>query len=374
MNTTDMLALAERLEAAAQHGSWTTLSGYSSEAAKALRSLAATDGAGEPLAWQPIETAPKGRDVVVLTKNRAGCHGYLIAHWASDLSGEEQPPFEGWFWWTGFDFRQVPTSDLLKWADLPEAYEEAMRAPPAPVKAEAGEPSWGVTSEDDFDAEVERLRKIVADTVPALHWRLYKESGYFMEPQDGWYAGFESSAVGRWLSSRCVTPVDAADEFIAELAARVATPPSHAAGYAEGIEAASFQQRVAPWMLECFNAEIAADVLERGDRLLEEVLEGLQATNYPPERVTALRDYVWNRPQGEINQEVGGIMVALAAFCLATGVDMHQAAEVELARINEPEIIKKIRAKQAAKPTGSALPIAVTPVASSLKQEGEGNG
>jgi hypothetical protein len=183
MNTTDMLALAERLEAAAQHGSWTTLSGYSSEAAKALRSLAATDGAaepdawlrvspydpssntlawsvdrltgadkaegwrevplyitppapvkaeaGEPVAWQPIETAPKGRDIVVLTKNRAGCHGYLIAHYASDLSGEEQPPFEGWFWWTGFDFRQVPTSDLLKWADLPEAYEEAMRAPPA---------------------------------------------------------------------------------------------------------------------------------------------------------------------------------------------------------------------------------------------------
>jgi hypothetical protein len=119
----------------------------------------------------------------------------------------------------------------------------------------------------------------------------------------------------------------------------------------------SFQQRVQPWMLECFNAEIAADVVERGDRLLEETLELLQSGGYDQARVAALRDYVWSRPVGEPSQEVGGVMVTLAAYCLATGIDMHAAGETELVRILQPEVILKIRAKQATKKVGSALPI-----------------
>ena len=119
-----------------------------------------------------------------------------------------------------------------------------------------------------------------------------------------------------------------------------------------------FQARVQPWMLACFSAEISTDRVERGDRLLEEVLELLQSGGYDPARVEALRDYVWGRPAGEPSQEVGGVMVTLAAYCLAHDLDMHDAGEVELARINQPEIIEKIRKKQAAKPKRSALPIA----------------
>lgn len=47
-------------------------------------------------------------------------------------------------------------------------------------------------------------------------------------------------------------------------------------------------------------------------------------------------------------------MVTLAAFCQAHGINMHEAGEVELARVWTK--IETIRAKQAAKPTGSALP------------------
>jgi hypothetical protein len=122
-------------------------------------------------------------------------------------------------------------------------------------------------------------------------------------------------------------------------------------------EMAAFQDRVQPWMNACFGAEISGDRLERGDRLLEEVLELLQSGDYPPERVAALVSYVWNRPKGEPAQEVGGVMVTLAAYCLAHGLDMHDAAETELARIWTK--VEKIRAKQAAKPTGSALPVAL---------------
>lgn len=121
----------------------------------------------------------------------------------------------------------------------------------------------------------------------------------------------------------------------------------------------AFQRRVQPWMLACFGAEISADRLERGDRLLEEVLELLQSGDYPRERIASLTDYVWSRPAGEPAQEVGGVMVTLAAYCLAHSLDMHEAGEMELARIWTK--VEAIRAKQAAKPTGSALPVAVEP-------------
>lgn len=118
----------------------------------------------------------------------------------------------------------------------------------------------------------------------------------------------------------------------------------------------TFQNRVGKWMLACFGPAISADRLERSDRLLEEVLELVQAGNYPKSRVLALVDYVYGREQGDINQEAGGVMVTLAAHCFAHDIDMHAAGEIELARIWAK--IEAIRAKQRAKPTGSALPIA----------------
>lgn len=119
--------------------------------------------------------------------------------------------------------------------------------------------------------------------------------------------------------------------------------------------ATKFQDNVAPWMAACFGAEVSNDRLERGDRLLEEVLELLQSGGYPPERVALLTDYVFGREKGEPHQEVGGVMVTLAAYCLAHGLDMHRAGDDELARVWTK--IDKIRAKQAAKPKWSPLPV-----------------
>ncbi|WP_233343681.1 hypothetical protein [Burkholderia cepacia] len=121
-------------------------------------------------------------------------------------------------------------------------------------------------------------------------------------------------------------------------------------------ERATFQQRVQPWMLACFGAEIAADRAERNHRFFEEAGELVQACGMTREEAHALVDYTWSRPVGEPTQEVGGVMVTLAALCLANGLDMHAAGETELARINVPETIAKIRAKQAAKPKHSPLP------------------
>jgi hypothetical protein len=125
----------------------------------------------------------------------------------------------------------------------------------------------------------------------------------------------------------------------------------------ESSGATAFQSRVQPWMMGCFGAEISADRVERNHRFFEESTEAVQANGMTRSEAHQLVDYTYDRPVGELKQEVGGVMVTLAALCLASGVDMHEAGEVELARISAPETMAKIRAKQAAKPKHSPLPM-----------------
>lgn len=117
-----------------------------------------------------------------------------------------------------------------------------------------------------------------------------------------------------------------------------------------------FQARVQPWMLQCFGAVIAADKIERNHRFYEEATEAVQANGMTRSEAHQLVDYTFDRPIGELHQEIGGVMVTLAALCLASGQDMHAAGDTELARISVPETAMKIRAKQAAKPKHSPLP------------------
>ena len=110
-----------------------------------------------------------------------------------------------------------------------------------------------------------------------------------------------------------------------------------------------FQDRVWRWLHECFGFKVANDLTERCDRALEEHLELLQSLGYDRERIPLLVDYVYNRQIGEPSQEVGGVMVTLAALCAVAEIDMEEAAFVELVRIETPSIMERIRAKQASK-------------------------
>lgn len=119
-----------------------------------------------------------------------------------------------------------------------------------------------------------------------------------------------------------------------------------------------FQAEVSEWMLACFGPEVSDDKLERADRFTEEALELAQTIpGFTADRAHALVDYVFARPVGQRGQEVGGTMVTMAALCNTFGVGIVEEAERELARVWTK--IDDIRAKQAAKPTGSALPVAV---------------
>lgn len=117
----------------------------------------------------------------------------------------------------------------------------------------------------------------------------------------------------------------------------------------------SFQRRVLPWLHECFGPAISSDVVERNHRFLEEALELVQTTGCTVSEAHQLVDYVYNRPIGERKQEIGGVMVTLAALCLAIQEDMHKAGENELDRIWTK--VELIRAKQQAKPKHSPLPL-----------------
>lgn len=118
-----------------------------------------------------------------------------------------------------------------------------------------------------------------------------------------------------------------------------------------------YQEMTADWLRACFPPEAATDNEERCDRFIEEALELVQAGGYRAERAHELVDYVFTRPMGDTAQELGGVMVTLAALSNAFGLDIETEAHREMRRVRDPATMEKIRAKQAAKPKGSALPI-----------------
>lgn len=115
-----------------------------------------------------------------------------------------------------------------------------------------------------------------------------------------------------------------------------------------------FQIEVTKWLFECFGPKISVDKIERNHRFLEESLELVQALGCTSSEAHQLVDYVYGRSIGEPNQEVGGVMVTLAALCFANSLSMISCGEIELERIWTK--VEQIRAKQSAKPKYSPLP------------------
>lgn len=83
-------------------------------------------------------------------------------------------------------------------------------------------------------------------------------------------------------------------------------------------------------------------------------MELAQANGCTHHDALALVDYVFGRPPGRPEQEVGGVMVTLAGLCSASGINMDEAGDRELDR--NWGRIDSIRAKQKSKPHGSPLP------------------
>lgn len=116
----------------------------------------------------------------------------------------------------------------------------------------------------------------------------------------------------------------------------------------------NLQLGVYTWIHEAFGHEIANDPVERNHRFLEESLELVQSLGCTKSEAIQLVDYVFSRPKGEVQQEVGGVAITLAALCNVQRIDLQFAANIELQRIWEK--IDLIRKKQKSKPKNSPLP------------------
>lgn len=110
-----------------------------------------------------------------------------------------------------------------------------------------------------------------------------------------------------------------------------------------------FQFAVWGWCVRCFGSKVTENRKERLFRFYEEATELIQAGGLRKEEAQQVLDYVYARPSGLLHQEVGGVMVTLAALCSANSCEMDVAAGDEFNRINTLEMIERIRAKQASK-------------------------
>lgn len=69
------------------------------------------------------------------------------------------------------------------------------------------------------------------------------------------------------------------------------------------------QRSVEIWCKSCFGEDTYFNKEERIHRFIEEALELAQSLGCTKEEIGMLTDYVFSRPKGEPNQEVGGVMI-----------------------------------------------------------------
>lgn len=91
------------------------------------------------------------------------------------------------------------------------------------------------------------------------------------------------------------------------------------------------QKEVHDWCAAAFGDEHARCVPHRGIRMLEEALEAAQAAGCNREMVHKLVDYVFDRPSGELSQEIGGLGLTTLALSEAAGIsaDIEERREFE---------------------------------------------
>lgn len=104
------------------------------------------------------------------------------------------------------------------------------------------------------------------------------------------------------------------------------------------------------------------DVEERAIRFGEEALELMQVEGVTADAAHQLVDYVFSRPVGEREQEIGGVLVTLAGYFSAVPVSPFECFEKEMARAEDPSVMAKIAAKHALKPVHSSKQNASRPL------------
>ena len=87
------------------------------------------------------------------------------------------------------------------------------------------------------------------------------------------------------------------------------------------------------WALRSFGADHVNNVPVRSLRLAEEAVELAQAAGVTKEKMQALVDVVYSRPVGEIDQEIGGVLMTATVLCALFHTDPEWFFDQELKRV-----------------------------------------
>ena len=104
------------------------------------------------------------------------------------------------------------------------------------------------------------------------------------------------------------------------------------------------------WAQHAFGPDAAGDKLLRALLFIEEAIELVQACGLDDVDVHKMTDIVYDRPRGAVRSEVGGVMLTLMVLSTTQDVRAFDALVDEQRRVWTPEIIAKVRARQATKP------------------------
>lgn len=93
------------------------------------------------------------------------------------------------------------------------------------------------------------------------------------------------------------------------------------------------QRLITKWAVDSFTEEEALSVEQRGLRLLEEAIELAQVCRVDKSMIHKLVDYVYGRPVGQIQQEIGGVGLTLLVLGEVAHVDVDLCEVVEIQRV-----------------------------------------
>lgn len=109
-----------------------------------------------------------------------------------------------------------------------------------------------------------------------------------------------------------------------------------------------FQGDVRDWVIRTFGFELYQDKRERAERVAEEAVEVVQAAGLSRERMHQIVDWVYNKPPGDLQREIGGMLLPLSALASAHKIELEQAvsSEFAFASTNSLRIARKNRIKK----------------------------
>ena len=109
-----------------------------------------------------------------------------------------------------------------------------------------------------------------------------------------------------------------------------------------------YQNDCRSWALQAFDYQVVYNDTERAQRVLEEAVEVAQSMGMGRAEAHAIVDWKMDGQRGDIQQEIGRLLVCIAVLCSARAIDMRTCGLNELASAHER--IDQIREKQKRKP------------------------